>query len=57
VLRHTFATQLVRDGHDLVLVADLLGHADLGSTRVYTQSTQSTHDDRAAALGALLIDG
>ncbi len=53
VLRHTFATQLVRDGHDLVLVADLLGHADLGSTRVYTQST---HDDRAAALGALLTD-
>jgi hypothetical protein len=27
VLRRTFGTTLVRDGHDLVLVAELMGHA------------------------------
>jgi site-specific recombinase XerD len=35
VLRHTFGTRLVRDGHDLVLVAELMGHARLETTRGY----------------------
>jgi site-specific recombinase XerD len=46
-LRHTFATQMVRDGVDLVIVADLLGHTRLETTRLYTQPTAA---DRAAAL-------
>jgi Phage integrase family len=33
VLRHTFGTRLVRDGHDLVLVAELMGHARTETTR------------------------
>ncbi|MDA0159554.1 tyrosine-type recombinase/integrase [Solirubrobacter ginsenosidimutans] len=38
-LRHTVATRLVRDhGHDLVLVADILGHADIKTTRRYARS-------------------
>jgi len=36
VLRHTFATQLLRGGADPVLVADLLGHASLDTVKIYT---------------------
>ncbi|WP_080644572.1 tyrosine-type recombinase/integrase [Salinispora arenicola] len=31
-LRHTFGIRLVREGHDLVLVAELMGHARLETT-------------------------
>lgn len=37
VLRHTFGTNLVRGGTDLVLVAELLGHARLETTRSYAE--------------------
>lgn len=36
VLRHTFATRLVRGGTDLMIVAELLGHTRLETTRMYT---------------------
>ena len=53
MLRHTFATRLVRGGTDLVIVADLLGHARLETTRVYTGPTD---EDRTAALDLLDVD-
>ncbi len=35
VFRHTFATELVRNGADIKAVQEMLGHADLKSTHVY----------------------
>ncbi len=48
-LRHTYATHMVEGGADLISVARLLGHVDLGTVEVYVHLSQA-HLRRAHAL-------
>ena len=40
-LRHTFGTELTRKGVDVVTVAELMGHASLETTRMYTRPSDA----------------
>jgi site-specific recombinase XerD len=53
ILRHTCLTSLVRNGNDLVLVAELAGHKRLETTRRYSLPTAT---DREAAMEGLKVD-
>ena len=39
ILRHTFATQMLNNGAEINAVKEILGHASLAATQVYTHNT------------------
>ncbi len=54
MLRHTFGTELTRSGVDIVTVAELMGHASLETTRLYTRPSAA---DMQRAVDLLTVDG
>ncbi len=50
VLRHTFATELLRESKNIRLVHKALGHSDLSTTMIYTHVVDDDYEQAMKAL-------
>ncbi len=55
-LRHAYATHLLENGVDLIVIQQLLGHRSPKTTAVYAHVTQRLSDHAAGAINALTKD-
>lgn len=53
-LRHLFARTFYTIEKDLSRLADLLGHASINTTRIYTAESGSIHAQRIECLGLVV---
>jgi site-specific recombinase XerD len=50
-LRHLFAATFYRVTHDIVKLADVLGHSSINTTRIYLLTTGTEHSRQLKCLG------
>ena len=51
--RHLFATTFYRVSHDIVKLADVLGHSSIETTRIYLVTTGAEHQRQLERLGLI----
>ena len=56
-LRHTFATNMLAQGVDIRVVAELMGHRNLSSIMVYTEVAESARQDAMRAFKNVVQPG
>ena len=55
IFRHLFATAFYRASHDIVKLADVLGHSSIETTRIYLLTSGAEHQRQLDRLGTCII--